>query len=198
VLSGKRYLALSCFLLLCSCISFSQNPDINLLRRIHADSSVIGDKAFKFFSRSVTPVSIGTPVSMLFAGFSNDNANDIRRGCKTAVSIMLAGAVGSSLKLLIHRQRPFKKYDFIHAKDKVGPYSFPSNHTAFAFATATSLSLSFPKWYVVGPAYLFAGLVAYSRMYLGVHFPLDVLGGMVIGIGSSVLVWEADRLLNKN
>ena len=110
--------------------------------------------------------------------------------------MMLAGAVGSSLKLLVKRPRPFKTYKFITAKDRVGPNSFPSNHTAFAFSTATSLSLAFPKWYVIGPAYLFAGLAAYSRMYLGVHFPIDVLGGVVIGIGSSLLVWEMDRVLN--
>lgn len=166
------------------------------MRKIHSDSSKIADKTFKFFSKSVTPITIGTPCALLFAGYSNDNQNDIRKGYKTAISILVAGALGSSLKLIVHRERPFKKYDFIRPKDRVGPYSFPSNHTAFAFSTATSLSLAFPKWYIIGPAYLFAGLAAYSRMYLGVHFPVDVLGGVVIGIASSILVWEVDRIMN--
>lgn len=192
----RKYLVFS-FLLL-SCLSFSQNPDINLLRRIHSDSCRVGDHAFKFFSRSVTPVAVGTPLLMLFAGVSNDNRKDIDKGLKTAGSVLLAGALGSSLKLNIKRPRPFKTYDFIHAKDKVGPNSFPSNHTAFAFAAATSLAFAYPKWYVAGPAYLFAGLVAYSRVYLGVHYPLDVFGGIVIGIGSSLLVWEVDKLINRH
>ena len=133
---------------------------------------------------------------MLYAGSFNENGIVTRKGYKQAASVLLAGVVGSSLKILIHRERPFKKYNFINQKDDVGPNSFPSNHTAFAFATATSLSMAFPKWYVIGPAYLFAGLAAYSRMYLGVHFPVDILGGIVIGVGSSLLVWEMDHLLN--
>jgi len=193
---GRKYVILSCLLLLYSCFSYSQNPDINLLRRINSDSSILADKSFKFFSKSVMPVTIATPSAILLAGYFSNNQTDIRNGYKTAVSILVAGALGSSLKLIIQRPRPFKTYDFIHAKDKVGPNSFPSNHTAFAFATATSLSLAYPQWYVIGPAYLFAGLAAYSRMYLGVHFPVDVLGGIVIGIGSSILVWEVDRIMN--
>ena len=133
---------------------------------------------------------------MLYVGSFNEDGKLTRCGYKQALSILVAGAVGSTLKIIIHRPRPFKTYDFIHAKDDVGPHSFPSNHTAFAFATATSLSMAIPKWYVIGPAYLFAGLAAYSRMYLGVHFPVDVLGGIVIGVGSSLLVWELDHIMN--
>jgi membrane-associated phospholipid phosphatase len=174
----------------------AQNLDINLLRKINADSSKIADRSFLFFSRSVAPVTYVTPIAMLYVGSFNENGLLTRCGYKQALSVLVAGAIGSSLKLIIKRPRPFKTYDFIHAKDRVGPNSFPSNHTAFAFATATSLSMTFPKWYVIGPAYLFAGLAAYSRMYLGVHFPIDVLGGVVIGIGSSLLVWEVDRVMN--
>lgn len=179
-----------------SFFSFSQNGDINLLRKINADSSVWADKSFKFISKSVAPVTYITPIVMLYAGSFNEDGIVTRKAYKQALSVLVAGALGTSLKLVIHRPRPFKTNNFIHAKDEVGPNSFPSNHTAFAFATATSLSMAFPKWYVIGPAYLFAGLAAYSRMYLGVHFPLDVFGGMVIGIGSSLLVWEMDRVLN--
>jgi undecaprenyl-diphosphatase len=64
---------------------------------------------------------------------------------------------------------------------------------------ATSLSLATKKWYVAVPAYLWASGVAYSRMYLGVHYPSDLLGGIVIGIGTSFLTWKIDQLiLSKN
>lgn len=66
-----------------------------------------------------------------------------------------------------------------------GP-SFPSNHAANLFAVATTLSGSLPG---LGPIlFLFASLVAYSRIYVGVHFPLDVLAGAAIGTLIGMLV----------
>ena len=60
---------------------------------------------------------------------------------------------------------------------------------------ATSLTLATKKWYVALPAYLWASGVAYSRMYLGVHYPSDLLGGIVIGVGTSLLTWKLDQVL---
>jgi membrane-associated phospholipid phosphatase len=180
-------------------ISFSfsaQNFEVRMLRKINTDSSKFGNNVFKFFSKSVLPVSLAKPATFLIAGYATKDVVMQRNGFKSLITLGVAGTLGTSLKLIIKRDRPFKTYDFIRGKDKVGPFSFPSNHTTFAFATATSLTLAYPKWYVAGPAYLVAGFMAYSRMYLGVHFPSDVFGGIVIGIGSSLLVWEVDRLMN--
>lgn len=72
-----------------------------------------------------------------------------------------------------------------------GP-SFPSNHAANAFAGATILSSAFP----VGTPFFFllAALIAYSRVYVGVHFPGDVLGGALLGWGMGFIV---KQLLNQ-
>jgi len=53
-----------------------------------------------------------------------------------------------------------------------------------AFATATTLSIPYKKWYVTVPAYVWASSVGYSGRYLGRHFPSDVLAGAAEGIGS--------------
>lgn len=89
------------------------------------------------------------------------------------------------MKYGFNRKRPFVTYpDLITKKSEAGSPSFPSGHTSQAFATATSLSLAYPKWYVIAPSLLWAGAVGYSRMELGVHYPSDVLVGALIGIGS--------------
>jgi undecaprenyl-diphosphatase len=53
--------------------------------------------------------------------------------------------------------------------------------------------MAFPRWYVAAPAYAWAAAVGFSRIYLGVHFLTDVLGGVVLGIGTGLLVWKLDE-----
>jgi undecaprenyl-diphosphatase len=62
--------------------------------------------------------------------------------------------------------------------------SFPSGHAQAAFGTATYVSLVYPRLAV--PAAVVAVLIGVSRIYLGVHFPIDVLAGALLGIGFSV------------
>jgi membrane-associated phospholipid phosphatase len=71
--------------------------------------------------------------------------------------------------------------------------SFPSGHTSIAFATATALSLKYPKWYVIAPASIWACSVGYSRMNLGVHYPSDVFAGAVLGAGSAFLTYKINE-----
>jgi membrane-associated phospholipid phosphatase len=73
----------------------------------------------------------------------------------------------------------------------------PSGHTSTAFATATSLSMAYPKWYVIIPSYAWASSVGYSRMHLGVHYPSDVFIGAIVGSGSAFLTHKANQWLEK-
>ena len=107
------------------------------------------------------------------------------------VSVVGSGVVAQIIKYLVERPRPL-----MPAIVETG-YSFPSGHTTAAFATATAMTLSYKKWYVAVPSYLYAGFVGYSRMRLGVHYPSDVFGGMVIGIGAGFLTWKLDQIIFK-
>jgi undecaprenyl-diphosphatase len=79
-------------------------------------------------------------------------------------------------KDLIHRHRPY-----VH---QLGPAatttSFPSGHAATSFACATVLSVAAPRFRI--PLFALAALIAFSRLYNGDHYPLDVLGGAVLGV----------------
>ncbi len=122
----------------------------------------------------------------------------IRNGYRTALALTLNIGITEGIKYAVRRKRPFQDYpDDIVKRNNADGFSFPSGHTSCAFATATALTLSTKKWYVGVPAYTYASLIAYSRMRLGVHYPSDVLGGIIVGIGSSLLTFQVDRWINK-
>jgi undecaprenyl-diphosphatase len=87
------------------------------------------------------------------------------------------------------RPRPSISYPFIEKLSAGGSPSFPSGHTSDAMAMAMALSVMYPRWYVIIPSFLWAGLVGYSRMDLGVHYPSDVLVGAIVGVGCSLAVY---------
>ena len=177
----------------------AQNLDFTMLRAINKNEHPNWDKTMRITSASVYPAMVVAPGSLLLTGYINDDKIMMRNGAKTCAALGLNIILTTGLKYSFNRQRPFVQYpnDIVKRTD-VGAYSFPSGHTSCAFATATALTLSTKKWYVAVPSYLYACGVGYSRMRLGVHFPTDVLGGMVVGIGSSLLVWQIDKWMQKN
>ncbi len=177
----------------------SQSLDFSMLRAINKNEHPNWDKTMKITSTSIYPVMVAAPGTLLLTGYINDDKIMMRNGVKTGVAIGLNVLLTSGLKYAINRPRPFVQYpnDIIKRTD-AGKYSFPSGHTSTAFATATALTLSTKKWYVAVPSYAYACAVGYSRMRLGVHFPSDVLGGMIVGIGTSLLVFQIDKWLQKN
>jgi len=95
----------------------------------------------------------------------------------------LAGFVGDcaavfSLKLLVNRDRPDEETNRLDS-------SFPSGHTAFAFTQAVVYSHYNPKLKI--PMFIYAAVVGFSRVYLGKHYPSDVLGGAAVGIAVGFL-----------
>ncbi len=178
--------------------SFGQSTDLKWLDKINSPVNPRADEAWQFISNTVTPISLATPITMFAVGLATHDQEVKVKSYKTGITLLVAGAVSSTLKLTVQRARPFTTYpEIIYQKTETGSYSFPSGHTNFAFATATSLTLAFPKWYVIIPSYSYAVAVGYSRMYLGVHYPSDVLAGALIGTGSALLTWQAQKWLTK-
>ncbi|MBA3665806.1 MAG: phosphatase PAP2 family protein [Bacteroidetes bacterium] len=175
-----------------------QNIDLRILKSLNQTDLPCWDKTMRGVSFSVYPVMPLVAGGVWAHGYATKDEALMRSGYKSAIAITFAVATTSGLKYLFNRQRPFKEYpnDIVQRDMHVGPFSFPSGHTTAAFASATALSLSYKKWYVTLPSYLYAGFVGYSRMRLGVHYPSDVLGGMIIGIGAGLLTWKLDKMIN--
>jgi membrane-associated phospholipid phosphatase len=173
--------------------SFAQTLDIDMLSDINATSAPILDKSFKAITNTATPIAIALPVGMLITGLITKDKKAAANSLQLGASFIVGAGISAGLKYIINRPRPYVTYSSIEQKTPASGPSFPSGQTTLAFAEATSFSLCYPKWYVIVPSYLWAGSVAYSRMYLGVHYPSDILGGMIIGSGSAILVYKVQQ-----
>ncbi len=101
----------------------------------------------------------------------------------------IQSAVIYSLKFLVQRQRPFLFLEMASKLSK-GPGeildpSFPSAHSAFSFMMATLLALWFPRYRII--FFIIAGFIGWTRIYLGVHYPTDVIAGTLLGYGIAKL-----------
>jgi undecaprenyl-diphosphatase len=136
------------------------------------------------FLQFVSQVTTGISVLVVIIAFVV--AKLARKGyhapLQLAATLALAGILTFALKSAFDRERPFRSHDIIEQLSEGGSSSFPSGHTLETFALATALALSFRRKWIGVPAFLWAMLVGYSRMALGVHFPSDVLGGCLLGI----------------
>lgn len=180
----------------------SQNIDVDILKSIHSPEPLPSDDFFRFVSNANFYVYVGTPVTMAVVGLARHDNELLRDAAAMAAGTAVAYGITLGLKYTVKRDRPFVTYpdDFADKSghDYSDSYSFPSGHSTTAFAVATSLSLDFPKWYVIVPSYAYAGTLAYSRMHLGVHNPSDVLTGAIIGSGCAVLSHYVNTKLNNH
>lgn len=112
-----------------------------------------------------------------------------------AVGVSLLGSLifnNTLIKNMVRRVRPYRVLETLTILiEEPGEFSFPSGHTSSSFAAGVVLYLLLPKKYGV-PAMILAFLIGISRLYVGVHYPTDVMAGAVLGtllaIGSVKLV----------
>lgn len=176
-----------CILINIITVLFAQNCDINLLKKVNGLDGGFARGYSKVISKSAPYIAVGVPVLIGLHGLIDKDWKAFEDAIYIGTSVIEATVISYGLKYAVDRQRPFERYpDKIFQRDNPSSASFPSGHTAAAFSLATSLSIKYPKWYVIAPSALWACSVGFARMNQGVHYPSDVLCGAIIGSGCAV------------
>ncbi len=126
----------------------------------------------------------------IFTGLLLLVSKKTRRGGFDLLICLIAAYIVNDLviKPLVARPRPYDTIEALQILVKpLSSYSLPSGHTNFSFAAATALTLAYGKRGAL--AYIPAVLIAVSRCYVGVHYPTDVLLGMLVGTMVALTVY---------
>lgn len=170
------------------------NIDVKLFRTFNNIESSFINTMIGITNESIIPVSIAAPVGLYTAARINDNHYDESSAILLMLSEITNSSVTQGLKILIKRNRPFRTLNNVKLNDTssiAGSYSFPSGHSSESFTIATSLTLRYPdKPFLIAGLYTYAAIVSLGRIYWGVHYPSDVLAGMLLGAGSSALIYS--------
>ena len=173
----------------------AQNWDINTVKTINDWN--IHDLS-RGISHSGIILPVGIPTAMGIYALIQKEQPLLKEAIYIGTSVIEALGLTYGLKYAIDRQRPYEKYpDKIHPIEPEDSPSFPSGHTTAAFSLATSLSITYPKWYVIAPSAVWACGVGLARINQGVHYPSDVITGAAIGVGCAFINVYVNRWLNK-
>lgn len=127
---------------------------------------------------------------MLFFGNRNTKTMALELGILFLVGILL----GDIAKVLLPRPRPFPTIPLTLRVPNETDSSYPSGHALIVSIGAAFCLARFQRKIVAGLLTIEAGIVCYSRVYLGVHYPLDVAGGVILGIAIALV---GESLLRK-
>ena len=158
-----------------------QQADIHLLELINLHRITFLDSFFIFMTNVATVITFSVPIILLIYAYSKHRFLLQRKSWLILITLTINSAIVDIIKNIVNRPRPFITYPFIHNLVPIKDPSFPSGHSAEVFMLVISLSLLFPKQkWGIGFAWVWALLIAYSRMDLGVHYPSDILGSFIV------------------
>lgn len=175
-----------------------QNLDYRILKCLQEGRTERVSTVMRWTSNSVILAPL-VPTGMAIGGWVSDDKPLSADAATVGASMGTSFGLVMGTKYIVRRPRPYIKYegDLVSVSTELDP-SFPSGHSVLAFSTATSLSLLYPRWYVIAPSFLWAAAVGYSRLYLGVHYPSDVLVGALVGVGVAVLSYYVAQRLRED
>lgn len=156
--------------------------DIKLFYLINHLPHTSGFNLFFLFFHYLTALGIGWIILFIIMFFVNKTHR--KKLIFGAIVVLITLIVESQIiKNVVHRPRPAEVLNNVIIDAKIFPpsFSFPSGQVAVSFAVATVLTLLYPKKWYTYIAFNFSFFVGISRIYLGAHYPSDVLGGAVIG-----------------
>lgn len=159
--------------------------DYSMLTSIN--SRYPNNPVYKTFSSAAYPVAFSLPIGIMAISLVTDHSEGQKVSYELFGGLLISAASAGLVKEIVNRPRPYERYNDIYPDSYDPGNSFPSGHTSLSFSNATSLLLSTKKWYLAAPAYVWACGVGYSRMYLGQHYPSDVLAGAITGAGGAYL-----------
>ena len=181
----RQLCALLFFLLLHLSVFTQGNLDLRILRSVNPENPDNG--LVKAVSITAKPLSVLLPVGLMTHAILQHDAEKKQQAWKVLGSVVIAAASTEILKRSFQRQRPYWQHTGIHPYETDHSYAFPSGHVSVVFANIGALTLQYKKAAVLIPLYTWGAAVAYSRIYLGQHYPSDVLAGAVVGMGSAYL-----------
>ena len=161
--------------------------DISILKAVNRNRVKGLDHFFIFITNSSSYIAIGFIALVFIVSIIGKSALLRKKGWQLLTTFVLAFILIKSLKYGIGRVRPFDSYNYLEKLVDISTPSFPSGHTLESAAIATSIVLLFRNKFLLAFAILWAILVALSRMILGVHYPSDVIAGIMIGVLSACL-----------
>ncbi|MFZ5969869.1 MAG: phosphatase PAP2 family protein [Bacillota bacterium] len=169
------------------------NFDMNIIMFIHQTMQhPILDMIMPWITRLGDGGKIWIVISLLLISMKKYR----KAGMMTLCAILLGYILGDViLKNLIQRPRPFVAAPYLNVLiEKPSSFSFPSGHTAVAFAAASMMMKIIRNKGITIFVLLLACTMAFSRLYLQVHYPSDILGGMILGMISASITY---RIFNR-
>ena len=160
--------------------------DVLILKALESIRCGFLDVFFSIFTLFGEELVVAGIIAVIYICFNKEF------GERAIVTVLSASCITTAVKSGVRRLRPYAagnvtKADNFLTADLDADMSFPSGHATASSGFFAALSVRFRKAYIIAPSAVLVFLIVLSRLYLGVHYPSDVLAGLVVGIGMAFL-----------